>query len=391
VEPQTNRTLTKLGELFHRQKGVVLVTAAFLLAIVACFDYITSIELSFSIFYLIPISLVAWYVGLRAGLLTSVVGAVIWFTLDSIISRHLYSNPSAKYWNALVRFGFFIIVTVILSRLKISMDAIRAQSREMAVAYAELDRVRKEQLIMKDRILSHVSHELRTPLTALHQFVTILLDGLAGDINPEQKEYLEIALKNANQLNEMIEDLLESTRIDSGKMLFHPVAVSLQSIMDEIRLTLRSMALEKKISVTVDIDADLPRLSADPVRVRQVLLNLLDNALKFTPEGGAIKVRGGVFERDPQFVCVSVTDTGTGISPEGQKNLFQRLLQEDNVGAASRKGLGLGLYICKEIISRHHGNIWVDSQPGRGTTFYFTLPVQAYHSRAATAPAEGEV
>jgi signal transduction histidine kinase len=383
--------LTKLGELFRRRKGVVLITAAVLLAIVAYFDYITSIELSFSIFYLIPISLVAWYIGIRAGLLTSTLGAVIWFTLDSVIGGHLYSNPSAKYWNALVRFSFFIVVTVILSRLKISMDAIRAQSKEMAVAYVELDRIRKEQLVRKDRILSHVSHELRTPLTAVHKFVTILLDGLAGEINAEQKEYLKIALKNANLLNEMIEDLLDSTRIDSGKMLFHPEAVSLQAIMDEIHLTLRSMASEKKISLTVDIDADLPRLYADPVRVRQVLLNLLDNALKFTPEGGAIKVRGGVFERDPGFVCVSVSDTGPGISPKGQKSLFQRLHQEDNAGAASRKGLGLGLYISKEIISRHLGNIWVDSQPGRGTTFYFTLPVQAYDSRAATAPAEGEV
>ena len=391
MESQVNRTAAKFGGLFQRRKGVVLVTAALFLAIVAYFDYITSIELSFSIFYLIPISLVAWYIGLRAGLLTSVVAAAIWFTLDSIIGRHLYSNPSAKYWNALVRFGFFIIVTVILSRLKISIDAIRAQSREMAVAYAELDRVRKEQLVMKDRILSHVSHELRTPLTALHQFVTILLDGLAGNINAEQKEYLEIALKNANQLNEMIEDLLDSTRIDSGKMLFHPEAVSLQAIMGEIHLTLRSMASEKKISLTVDIDADLPRLYADPVRVRQVLLNLLDNALKFTQEGGAIKIRGGMFERDPGFVCVSVTDTGPGISPEAQKNLFQRLHQEDNAGAASRKGLGLGLYISKEIISRHHGNIWVDSQPGGGTTFSFTLPVQANYLHAATAPAKGEV
>ncbi len=391
MESQINRTAAKFGELFRRHKGVALVTAAVLLAIIAYLDYITSIELSFSIFYLIPISLVAWYVGLRAGLLTSVVGAVIWFTLDTVIGGHLYSNPSAKYWNALVRFGFFIVVTVILSRLKISMGAIQAQSREMAVAYAELDRVRKEQLIMKDRILSHVSHELRTPLTALHQFVTILLDGLAGDINAEQKEYLAIALKNANQLNEMIDDLLDSARIDSGKMLFHPEAVSLQAIMGEIHLTLRSMASDKKISLTVEIDADLPCLYADPVRVRQVLLNLLDNALKFTPEGGVIKVRGGMFERDPGFVCVSVTDTGPGISPEGQKNLFQRLHQEDNAGAASRKGLGLGLFISKEIISRHHGNIWVDSQPGRGTTFYLTLPVEAYHLHAATEPAKGDV
>jgi signal transduction histidine kinase len=132
-------------------------------------------------------------------------------------------------------------------------------------------------------------------------------------------------------------------------------------------------------------------LYADPVRVRQVLLNLLDNAFKFTPEGGAIKVRGKMHERDTGFVCVSVTDTGVGISAEGQKGLFERLHQEDSDGAGSRKGLGLGLYISKEIISQHYGNIWVDSQSGRGSTFYFTLPVEPYHPRPAAVPAKGEV
>jgi signal transduction histidine kinase len=246
VKPQAKRILAKLGELFRRRKGAVLATAAILMAIVALFDYITSIELSFSIFYLIPISLVAWYVGLRAGPLTSTAGAIIWFYLDSVIGGHLYSNPSAKYWNALVRFGFFIVVTAILSRLRVSIEAIRDQSREMAVAYTELDRVRKEQLVMKDQILSHVSHELRTPLTALHKFVRILLDGLAGDVSAEQKQYLEIALKNANQLNKMIDDLLESTRIGSGRLLFHPEAVSLPAIMDEIHQTLRPWLLKRR-------------------------------------------------------------------------------------------------------------------------------------------------
>lgn len=372
---------------YHKSLGIA--AAAILMALVAYIDYATGTEISFSIFYLIPISLVAWYVGLWPGLAASAIGGIIWFALDSIIGGHLYSHPTAKYWNALVRFGFFIIVTVILSRLKKSVDAIQAQSREMAVAYVELDRVRKEQLIMKDQILSHVSHELRTPLTALHQFVTILLDGLAGEINAEQKEYLRIMLRNANQLNQMIDDLLDSTRIDSGKMLFKPVMMSFQRILDEIYLTLRPLAFEREISLTADIDTLLPHLDADPVRVRQVLLNLLDNALKFTPNGGSISVRAGVYEPDPAFVCISVRDTGPGISPEGQKKLFQRLHQEDNADHVSRKGLGLGLYISKEIVSRHNGKIWVESQPGRGSTFTFTLPVHSDRRQASAAPAKG--
>jgi two-component system phosphate regulon sensor histidine kinase PhoR len=244
---------------------------------------------------------------------------------------------------------------------------------------------------MKDQIISHVSHELRTPLTSVHQFITILLDGVAGEIREEQKDYLEIALKNIKQLNKMIDDLLESTRIDSGKLHFKPEPIHLRVVLDELIQTLHSIASEKNIYLTTDISPNLPTLYADPDRVRQVLLNLLDNALKFTPAAGAISVKAGVFEPDPAFVCISVWDTGPGIRPEVQERLFQRLYQIEDVSTASRKGLGLGLYICKEIVSRHKGRIWVASQPGRGSTFYFTLPVYSPSSHGATPPGEGDI
>jgi signal transduction histidine kinase len=389
VAPQLRRHFAKLDELFKQHKEVTLVTAAILLILVAFIDYITGVDFSFSIFYLFPISVVAWYVGLRAGVLASVAGAVLWFIVDSVLGEHLYENPAAGYWNTLVRFGFFIIVTVTLSRLRSSLEAIRSHTDELTMAYTELDRARKEQLIMKDQILSHVSHELRTPLASVHQFITILLDGLAGEIRKEQKDYLQIALQNVNQLNKMIDDLLESARADSGKWHFKPEPMNLQVILEGLVQTFDSAAVGKKITLAIEVGQNLPSLLADPDRVRQVLLNLLDNALKFTPEGGAIRVRAGVFEQDPAFVCISVADTGPGISPEDQEKLFQRLYQKDEASASSRKGLGLGLYICKEIVSRHKGTIWVASQPGRGSTFFFTLPVYSPSSQSASPPTEG--
>jgi len=389
LAPQVRQYFARLSELLKRRQEVALVVAVLLLILVAFIDYITGVDFSFSIFYLVPISVVAWYVGLRAGVLASVAGAVLWFIVDSVLGGHLYESPAAGYWNSSVRFGFFIIVTVTLSRLRSSLEAIRSHTDELTMAYTELDRARKEQLIIKDQILSHVSHELRTPLTSVHQFITILLDGLAGEIGKEQKDYLQIALRNVDQLNKMIDDLLESTRADSGKWHFEPEPTNLQVILEELVQTFDSAASGKKISLVNEVGQNLPSLWADPDRVRQVLLNLLDNALKFTPEGGAIRVRAGVFEQDPAFICVSVADTGPGISLEDQEKLFQRLYQKNEANTSSRKGLGLGLYICKEIVSRHKGTIWVASQPGRGSTFSFTLPVYSPSSQSAAPPTEG--
>jgi signal transduction histidine kinase len=369
------RHLVKLGDLFKRHKEVSLTTAFALLVGIAFIDYITGVDYSFSIFYLLPISLVAWYAGLGAGVIASAVGAVLWYIVDSVMAEHVYASPAAGYWNSLVRFGFFIIVSTILTRLKKSLETTRARTVDLALSYASLDKARKEQLIIKDQLISHVSHELRTPLNSVHQFLTILLDGVAGEMGGEQKDYLQIALKNVNQLNKMIDDLLEGTRIDSGKLQLMPEPMRVQVVLDDLVQTLNSLFSREEISLTTEIDPHLPAIHADPDRVRQVLLNLLDNAVKFTPEGGAVKVKAEVYRRDPAFVCVSVSDTGPGIRPEVQDKLFQRLSQIEDFHRESRRGLGLGLYICREIISRHGGEIWVTSQPGAGSTFSFTLPI----------------
>lgn len=238
----------------------------------------------------------------------------------------------------------------------------------------ELEETRQQQLEMKDRFLSRVSHELRTPLAAIYQFVTILLDGLAGNLTPEQREYLEITLRNTDQLKSMVSDLLEVTRAQTDRLKITPQYVSLGILVKET-LQAIEMVSGKEISLINDVPEDIQAAYADPDRVRQIIVNLINNAIHFTPDSGTIVVEAEIYREDPDYLCISVADTGCGISPEEQELVFDYLYQADNDVDISRRGLGLGLNICKELVSRQDGKIWVESEVGKGSTFYFTLPI----------------
>ena len=239
------------------------------------------------------------------------------------------------------------------------------------------------QLRFKDEFLSHVSHELRSPLTAIKQFTTILLGGLAGDLNKEQREYQEIVLKNIQQLQSMIDDLLEVTRLETGKLTVEPESVSVANAVIDTYNTLQVTARAKGVALSFDLPSDLPAANADQTRLRQILIILLENAIKFTPGGGAVTVQVRLAHEDPGFLLFDVTDTGCGIDPEITDRIFERLYQVTERIQSSRKGLGLGLYICKELVTRQGGQIWVECQPGEGTTFSFTLPVFSLNNSIA--------
>jgi signal transduction histidine kinase len=234
---------------------------------------------------------------------------------------------------------------------------------------------RKQQLEFKNQFLSHVSHELRTPLTCIHQYASILADGLAGAVSPEQHEHLETILKSVNQLGAMVRDLLEASRAEAGKVRIEPHCVS---IGDLIRLAVsmtRSLAKEMQVGLEVGVDTRIPLVYGDPDRILEVLINLIDNGIKFTPAGGAVTVQACLVPTDPDFVYLSVNDTGCGIDPAAKALIFERMYQDPNSIDNSRKGLGLGLFIAKELVALHGGRIWVASEPGHGSTFSFTLPL----------------
>jgi signal transduction histidine kinase len=252
--------------------------------------------------------------------------------------------------------------------------AIRYAVERQALIRA-LEITQKQQLEFKNRFLSHVSHELRTPLTCIHQYVTLLLDGLAGPVLPDQSDHLKTVLKSVNQLHAMIRDLLEATRAENGKMRIELRCISLSEVAHQAIAMLRPMANEKHIGLEIGLDQRLPLVHADPDRALEVLINLVENAIKFTPPDGAVMLQANVVDADPDFVYVAVTDTGRGISPEAKSLIFERLYQDPDSIDNNRSGLGLGLFICREIIRLHEGKIWVSSEPGQGSTFTFTLPV----------------
>jgi signal transduction histidine kinase len=237
-----------------------------------------------------------------------------------------------------------------------------------------LEITQKQQLEFKNQFLSHVSHELRTPLTCIHQYVTLLLDGLAGPVAPDQGDHLKTILKSVNQLHAMIRDLLEATRAEGGKMRVEPRCIALTELVNQAIAMLRPTAEEKHIGLEVALDQRLPLVNADPDRVLEVLINLLDNAIKFTPGDGAVMLQANIVNADPDYVYVAVSDTGRGISAEAKSLIFERLYQDPNSIDNNRSGLGLGLFICREIIRLHGGRIWVSSEPGQGSTFTFTVP-----------------
>ncbi len=249
-------------------------------------------------------------------------------------------------------------------------DQVKREKRKVVV----LEENRRQQLLTKDQFFSNVSHELRTPLTAVYQFVTIVLDGLAGELKPEQKEYLGVALRNVKQLQAMVGDLLEATRAENGKLAVHPSGVALSLSVPETLGTFSANAREKGVELSESLPRDLPLLYVDPRRLKQILTNLVDNALKFTPKGGKITVRAEVFEEDRQFIKMSVADTGCGISAPDAAKIFDRLYQVENTLESNRKGLGLGLHITKELVVRQGGRIWLESEEGKGTQFHFILP-----------------
>lgn len=249
--------------------------------------------------------------------------------------------------------------------------------------HAELDANRQEQLRLKDEFLAHVSHELRTPLAVIHQFTSILADGVAGATTPDQRRYLAIMVENIAQLQMMINDLLDAVRSQTGKLAVEPEVVTLEPLITGILHGFQHAVAARPLTLRSELVPNLPPVWADAHRLRQILANLIDNGIKFTPPNGSVTIRVVRYAEDPGFLHISVADTGIGVTPEQQAQMFDRLYQVPGAANSSRKGLGLGLHISRELVTLHGGRIWVESQPGQGTTIHFTLPVEPKETQHA--------
>jgi PAS domain S-box-containing protein len=226
----------------------------------------------------------------------------------------------------------------------------------------------------KNEFISMVSHELRTPLTSIKGFVTAILDGRVGSINKKQKRFLSISREQSNLLLNLINDMLDLTRLDSGEVDLSKVRVNVAQFLKNVAASIAPLARRKELHVDVEVEADLPPLWADEDKLFQVVQNLLSNAVKFTPMGGEVHVRGD--RVDDETVVISVADTGVGIPPEEQGRIFDPFYQVENVQTRSVGGTGLGLAIAARIVEEHGGRIEVESEVGTGSTFRVYLPLK---------------
>ena len=238
---------------------------------------------------------------------------------------------------------------------------IEAKSRELEAASRH-----------KSEFLANMSHELRTPLNAILGFSEVLAQGMFGEVNEKQTEYLHDILESGRHLLSLINDILDLSKIEAGRMELELTDFDLPQAIQNALTLVRERALRREITLHHVIDDRVASIRADERKVKQVLLNLLSNAIKFTPEGGRIEVRAAPADG---AVEVSVADTGIGIAPEDQAAVFEEFRQ---VGTADKKaeGTGLGLTLSRKFIELHGGKIWVHSEVGHGSTFTFTLPVR---------------
>jgi signal transduction histidine kinase len=221
-----------------------------------------------------------------------------------------------------------------------------------------------------------LAHELKTPLTSAREFVSILMEGLAGPLNPTQLEYLGIARESCDRLRLCIDDLYDSTRLETGKLRLELKPASLGAVAQQATASIRPLADAKGISLSCEAESGLPKAPVDENRITQIITNLLINALKFTPSGGKVRVRVTTNPAAPAFLRVSVSDTGCGIARDQWDRIFDRLYQVKMGDGASAQGFGLGLYLCRELVKLHGGKIQVESEPGQGSIFSFTVPLQ---------------
>ncbi|MCD6081586.1 PAS domain S-box protein, partial [candidate division WOR-3 bacterium] len=290
---------------------------------------------------------------------------------DELLSKST-SECEAK---VITKFNTERIVKVTLSPIKLGNKKFTLLTLHDITPQKEADRI-------KSAFIANISHDIRTPLASAKEAISLVLDGVVGELSDAQRRFLSIAIENIDSLNSLLNELLEVSKLESRKLSYEYKLVTIEPIIEKVIESQSPIANRKHIEIVKNLNPT-PAIYADPTCIRRVVFNLLSNAIKFTSEGGRVEISTcTVDENSPiikqhnltptKYVMVSVSDTGPGIAPEDMDRIFKRFVKLNNT--APRVGVGLGLSISKEIVEAHGGKIWAESEPGKGSTFSFVIP-----------------
>lgn len=285
-------------------------------------------------------------------------GSVFWFNVTFL---SLYDN----YSNTL---GIMVILSNITER-KYAEEELRKTNEKVNLMAAKAEMAN----VAKSEFLANMSHELRTPLNAIIGFSDLMLEGETGYLNQKQIKYLNNVSASGKHLLLIINDILDISKIEAGKMEFSFENISLHETVNEVLMTCSSLAAAKKIDLILNMECTIKTIRADKLKLKQILYNLINNAIKFTPQGGRVTLH---IESDNENILFKIIDTGEGISKENQKKLFKVFGQLDTANSRKYAGTGLGLAIVKKLVEVHRGVVWVESEIDRGSTFAFQIPIK---------------
>ncbi|MGA9997319.1 MAG: ATP-binding protein [Pyrinomonadaceae bacterium] len=259
-----------------------------------------------------------------------------------------------------------------LEEKRSQLEEVNQQLNEANQELNEANTKLRELAEMKEEFLALTTHDLRSPLTVISGVISFFTSGRLGELSPEQQNMVSMMERNAQVLIELVNDLLDASKLESGTMRLDLTSIDLCALTNELRETMEPLAREKSITLVETLSETLPPIEADRTKLRRILVNLLSNALKFTPKGGRVELRA---EQTGGQMFIAVADTGVGIAPEDVERLFDKYEQTRSRATRGEKGTGLGLYITKQLVELHGGEIKVTSEPGTGSTFSFTLPI----------------
>lgn len=349
---KTPNPLVSLYAFLEKDRRIALIFVLAAMCGVGFLDYITGEEYSFSIFYLVPISFAAWSMGRNIGISVSLAGAAVWIGIDFLIDHQKYGASRVPYWNSLVGCAFFVVVSVLISKLNSTLKKEKSVSE------------------MKTRMISFVSHEINNSLTSMNMALALLDEENLASSPERRKAMYDVLTSVYSVIRQTSLNFLNQARMQEGKLVMYKVLSDPLKVISATADLISPLAADKGLELTISRPESPVLVLADPDALLLVITNLAGNAVKYTPRNGKIGIS---LSFDGEKALFEIADTGIGMSGDELEKIATPYYRTED-GKKKAKGFGIGLNLCREIIQAHGSALSIESEKGRGTKTSFTLP-----------------